>query len=129
MANYQTFQSARTTLPDIPSLLASIRTAVNDATVVGMADPFRVDLYRLKRQGVWSAADITTTQGLIDTAPAVTPQQLAQRTVDAWPIELRALVLALIDQLNTIRAALPSPLPPITPAQAIAAIRAKAGSL
>jgi hypothetical protein len=46
-----------------------------------------------------------------------------------WPIALRALVLTLIDQLNVIRAALPTPLPAITPAQALAAIRTKAGTL
>jgi hypothetical protein len=129
MPNYQIFVSARTTLPDWPAVLAAIRTAVNDATVAGGPDLGRVDSYRLKRQGDWSSADITATQSLIDGAPAVTLQILSQRAIDAWPIEFKALVLALIDQLNTIRAALPSPLPPITPAQALAAIRAKAGTL
>jgi hypothetical protein len=37
--------------------------------------------------------------------------------------------LTLLDQINTIRAALPAPLPPITPAQAAAAVRAKAATL
>jgi hypothetical protein len=126
VADYHTFTSTRTTIPDWPPLLASIRTTTNDATVAGI---WLADSCRLKRAGVWSAADIATTQTLIDNAPALTPQIAAQRTVDGWPIELRALVLALIDQLNTIRAALPSPLPPITPAQALAAVRTKAGNL
>ncbi len=129
MADYHIFTSPRTTLPDMPVLLASIRTAVNDATVAGGTDPGRVDTYRLKRQGVWTVNDISTTQSLIDAAAPVTPAILAQRAVDAWPIEFKALALAIIDQLNTIRAGLPSPLPPITPNQALAAIRAKAGTL
>lgn len=56
-------------------------------------------------------------------------QQDAQLQVDGIPIALKAIVLALIDQLNVLRAGLPAPLPPITPAQALAAIRAKAGTL
>jgi len=123
MADYHVF-ARPASVPDWMTLLASIRTAVNDATVSG--SPFD---YRLKRAGIWSANDITATQTLIDAAPAVTPQIAAQRTIDNWPIEEKAFALALIDQLNVIRAALPSPLPPITPAQALAAIRAKAGTL
>ena len=53
----------------------------------------------------------------------------AQAVIDAYPIELRALVLALVDALNVIRAALPAPLPPITAGQGLAAIRAKAATL
>jgi hypothetical protein len=129
MADYHVFVSPRTTLPDLPALLVGIRSAVNDATVGGGPDPGTVNTYRLKRGGTWSDPDIAATQTLIDNAPPVTPEILAQRTVDAYPIEVKALVLALIDQLNVIRAALPSPLQPITPAQALAAIRAKAGTL
>jgi len=64
-----------------------------------------------------------------DAGVVATRVTLAQQRIDSWPIEYRALVLALIDQLNTIRAALPSPLGPITPAQALAAVRTKAGTL
>jgi hypothetical protein len=56
-------------------------------------------------------------------------QQAAQAFIDTLPIWAKALALALVDQLNVIRAALPAPLPAITVAQAIAAIRAKAGTL
>lgn len=40
----------------------------------------------------------------------------------------RAILLTLLDQLNTIRAALPIPLSAITPAQARAAVQAKINS-
>jgi hypothetical protein len=62
-------------------------------------------------------------------AHGVTAQLTAQSQIDAWPLMTKALVLALIDQLNVIRAALPVPLGPISAAQALAAIRAKAGTL
>lgn len=66
----------------------------------------------------------------IDAAAQAAQDDLdAQLAIDAVPLVLKAIVLALIDQLNVIRAALPSPLGAITPAQAIAAIRAKAGTL
>lgn len=45
--------------------------------------------------------------------------------LDAEPKLLRAILLALLDQLNTIRAALPKPLAPITPTQARNAVKAK----
>lgn len=53
----------------------------------------------------------------------------AQALIDTMSIFNKARDLALIDQLNVIRAGLPTPLGPITPAQALAAIRAKAGTL
>lgn len=80
-------------------------------------------------------AQITQGNGLLLTAPinaaaqAAQDQRDAQARVDALEITLKAIVLALVDQLNVIRAALPSPLGPITPAQALAAIRTKAGTL
>jgi hypothetical protein len=76
--------------------------------------------FRLK-----TAAELTA-----DAAARLAQAQLgAQLDVDAFPVATKAIVLALIDQLNVIRAGLPTPLGAITPAQAIAAIRTKAGLL
>src|SRR5579872_1645681 len=44
--------------------------------------------------------------------------QVALANLDGDGIVLRAIVLALLAQLNVLRAALPTPLPPITAAQA-----------
>jgi hypothetical protein len=76
---------------------------------------------------VWDVAKL----GAAPTAGDITAMNRseAQIVVDQIPIVQRAIILALIDQLNVIRAALPSPLGAITPAQALAAIRAKAGTL
>jgi len=126
MSAYQTFTSARATEPDPTSLLALLRAL--DPTA-GVAHDSGLDTYRLKKATAWTAPQIAAAQTVLDTAPASSPQLSAQAAVDGWPLELKALALALIDQLNVLRAALPVPLPPITPAQAIAAIRAKAGTL
>ncbi len=128
MADYHVFVSLRQTIPDWPTLLLSIRTAVNDATVAGQPD-LAVGTYRLKRQGTWSAPDIASVQALIDAAAPVTARTLAQAAVDNWPIEQRALILALVDQINILRAAVNPPLSALSPSAAVAAIRAKAGTL
>lgn len=125
MSFYQAFTSARATEPDPGSLLAQLRAL--DATAGVQHDPG--PNYVIKKNSAWLPGHITAAQNVIDTAPAVTAQLLAQNEIDHWPVATKALVLALIDQLNVIRAALPTPLPPITPAQAIQAIRNKAGTL
>jgi len=126
MAAYQTFTTARATELDGASLLAQLRAI--DATA-GVQHVSGTSTYTIKKATAWTAPQIAAAQTVLDTAPAATPELTAQADVDAFPIAWKALVLALIDQLNTIRAALPTPLGPITPATALAAIRAKAGQL
>lgn len=126
MAAYQPMTSPRTTAPDVAAMLASLRASVASDVGVQVVDPQH---YVLKKSTAWQAGDISSAQTIVDTTPALTPQREAQNQIDAWPLALKALVLALIDQLNVIRAALPVPLPPITPGQALAAIRTKAGTL
>jgi hypothetical protein len=75
------------------------------------------------------AATIVQTLAIDAAAQTLASQQDAQIQVDAIPLVTKAIVLALIDALNVVRAGLPTPLPPITPAQALAAIRQKAGQL
>lgn len=125
MAFYQLFQSPRTTEPDPVALLAALRAQDASAGVqhdVGGS-------YNVKKATAWTPQQITFVQNAIDTAPALTVERVAQNQIDQWPLALQALVLALIDQINVLRAALPVPLPAITPAQALAAVRAKAGTL
>jgi hypothetical protein len=122
---YQTFTAARLTEPDRDSLLAALRGL--DATVGVQHDAGPT--YVLKKATAWTAPQITAAQAAIESAPAATAALTAQSQIDHWDLALKALVLALIDQLNVIRAALPTPLPPITPAQALTAVRTKAGTL
>lgn len=126
MATYQAFTSSRTTVPDPNGLLAALRTTV--APDVGIT-VFDTPRYTLKKTAPWAPAEIAAAQTVLDTAAVATPQLTAQHEIDVLPIWAKAIVLALIDQLNIIRAALPTPLPAITPAQAITAIRNKAATL
>lgn len=102
---------------------------------VSMTDPANRATWAIQFAAAASPAQKVTAAALLLTiaidapAQAIADQQDAQAFVDAIPIWAKALALAIIDQLNVIRAALPAPLPPITPAQAIAAVRAKAGTL
>jgi hypothetical protein len=126
MAAYQTFTTSRGTEPDSASLLAQLRALDASAGVQHLPG---TSTYVVKKATAWTAPQITAAQNVIDAAPPVTPQLAAQAAIDNVDLVTKAIVLALIDQLNTIRAALPTPLAAITPAQALAAIRAKAGLL
>jgi len=112
--------------PDQIALLAAVKAQTNDTSAVLV----RLDQFRWggKKTASWTPTQIAAAQAILDTTPVVTAQVAAQRRVDDFPIEYRALVLALIDGLNVVRGKLVPPLPPITPAQAIAAIRDKAGN-
>lgn len=73
----------------------------------------------------WLAGEISAVQTAVTQAPA----SAAFFATDVFPLLQKAVALALVDQLNVIRAALPVPLGAITPAQAVNAIRAKAATL
>jgi hypothetical protein len=124
--SYQPFTVARATEPDPATLLSQLRAL--DATA-GVQHQAGTAAYVIKKATAWTAPQITAAQTVLETAPISTPDLTAQSVIDAMPIETKALALAIIDQLNVIRAALPTPLGAITVPQAIAAIRAKAGTL
>jgi hypothetical protein len=128
MPNYILLTTVRTTTPDGLALRTAVQASTGDATAVIV--PVGGNAWYGKKSNVWSGADIAAAQTALDTTAPLTLQLAAQRTIDLFPIEYRALVLALIDQLNVIRNLLvPVKTPDITPAQAIAAIRTKAGQL
>jgi len=127
MPTHLTFPVARATRPDNAAMVTAIRAALSDPTAT-LSCPDGATVYA-KKATDWTPEQITTAQTVIAEAAALTPQLAAQREIDRFPIEYRALVLALVDALNVVRAALPTPLPAITPAQAIKAIRDKAGTL
>ena len=83
----------------------------------------------VEKPTVWQASEITAVQSAVTAAADATPQTDAQNQIDAMPIFQKAILLALLDQINTLRAALPSPLAAITPAQALSAVRSKAATL
>jgi hypothetical protein len=126
MSSYATFTTTRTTIPDPVALRLAVQAATSDPTAV---------LYNLgdgwkgKKAAAWTAGDLSATQTALETTAALTQALSNQEIVDAMPMILKAVSLALVDQINVIRAALPVPLAAITVPQALAAIRAKAGTL
>lgn len=125
MSAYQALQTLRANEPDAAALLTALRALDPTTGVQHTTGTF----YVIKKATAWTAPQIAAAQTALDSAPAATAQLTAQAEIDAWPITLKAFALALIDQLNVIRAALPVPKADLTPAQALAAIRAKAGTL
>lgn len=127
MPSYVDLTTARATAPDLVALTTAVRTATSDPTAaIGRISE---GTWRGKKAAPWSAPEIAAVQTALDTTPALTPQLAAQRTIDSFPIEYRALILALVDAINVLRTHPAIGLPAVTPAQALAAIRAKAGTL
>ncbi len=124
-AFYQTFTSSRTTEPDPAVLLAQLRALDATAGVIHIEPG---PIFTVKKGTAWTGPQITAAQNVLDTASATTPRLSAQDRIDQYPIEIRALVLVMIDEINRLRAGT-APATAITPAQAIAAIRTKAGTL
>ncbi len=124
------FVSTRNTIPDIIPLRNVIRIILSDITaLIYLSEPFNFSKYSVESAGIISAGNITLVQNAIDTASEYTLQRVAQDHIDNLPIVEKAIILALIDQLNVIRAALVPPKVAITPAQALQAVRDKAGTL
>jgi len=122
MSVYQTFTSA--VPPDPSALLAAVRTACGDpAAGIGGVFP----AYTVKKTTDWTAPQITATQVAVAACPVLTPQRQAQNEIDRWPISMQAFALALVDQINVLRQA--AGMSQVTPSQALAAIRQKAGTI
>ena len=126
MSSYHAFTSARVTEPDFSSLVATLRGL--DATA-GLQHDRGTPTYTIKKATAWTAPQITAAQNAIDTAPATTARLSAQNEVDQMSIFEKAIILTILDQFNTVRAALSPPLAAITVNQMLAAIRTKAGTL
>lgn len=145
---YSDFTTVRLTEPEPLMLLANLRAL--DATA-GIQHDLGTRAYRLKKGTAWTGPQIAAAQTVLETSPALTPQTAAQSFIDNMPIVEKAIVLTIIDEINVIRdwfvafqattalavsladlkarvAALPS-MPDRTVPQAIAAVRAKAGTL
>lgn len=117
-------------VPDLGALTAPVRTVVGD--------PFYLSA-ELKIGGVvtivvekptaWQANEITAVQNAVNASADATPQTEAQNFIDQMPLWAEALALALVDEINRLRTQPATVFPAVTPAQALNAIRAKAGTL
>lgn len=116
--------------PDPASLEAAV-VGVLGAGVVQNILPFyeggtvTIIVEKLAAAGPFTPAEIANLQLALDAVPDSSPTRSGQATVDKLaPLE-KAILLTILDQINVIRSKLSPPLPDITPAQAIAAVRAK----
>jgi hypothetical protein len=122
MADYHTFTSTRTTEPDPTSLLNACR---GFDPSIGISHAVGSGVWSMKKNTIWQPGQIVAAQQQIDTAPASTPQLTAQAQLDEMSIYDQAQIFTILDAVNTVRAALQPPLPAITPAQALQAMKAK----
>jgi hypothetical protein len=122
-----TFTSPRTTEPDPASLLAQLRAL--DATVGVQHESILPAIYVLKKATAWTAPQIAAAQTVLDTAPDASLRMTAKAEIAAMSIFQQAILLMLLDEINVLRAALPSPLPPVTKQQAFQRALAKADTL
>lgn len=75
----------------------------------------------------FTEAERSAIQAAFDAAVPITTQRAAQYEIDRLPLTTRAILLTLLDQINVLRAG--AGLATVTPAQAVAAVRTKAGTL
>lgn len=116
----------RATAPHLPTLAATLTPLL----AVANAGSFFVRYQNgnvLIEQGAFTGVDVPAVQAAVAAAPVTSAQLDAQADIDALPMIEKAIVLTIIDQLNVLRNF--HALAAITPAQAIAAVRTKAGTL
>ena len=123
MAAYQAFTSSRLAEPDSIQLVALLRENVDPT--VGVQHQQGTAYYVLKKTNSdpWTEGQITLAQTVLDTAPDASNQRTVEHRIDAYPPEILAMLLVLLDQINVLRAR--AGLTQVTPAQALQAIKDK----
>lgn len=121
---YRTFTRNKPNDADYESLFNSLRAL--DPTVGIQHDPVTL-VYKLKKNTAWAPAHIIAAQNEIDNAPDASPQMDASGLINHLSIAQQATVLAIIDEINILRAQ--HSLNPRTPQQAFQAIKDKALTL
>ncbi len=118
----------RGTAPHLPTLASTLTPLLAVANAGGFT--LRYDTGKVViEQASFSGVDTVAVDAAVAAAPAATPQLDAQAWVDALPIEMKAIVLTLLDEINILRTHAAIGLAARTPTQAVNAIRAKAGTL
>lgn len=121
MADYHDFNGPMNL--DMPSLHANLRAL--DATA-GVA-LISLTTYRVKKNTTWTTNQINAAQSAINASPTITERLTAKNVINNWPIEMRALLYVMLDQINLLRAQ--HSLSSITPAQVLTAVLNKADTL
>lgn len=85
------------------------------------------EVYRVKKNTAWTQQQINAAQNAINNCLPISPRLTAKNTINSWPIEMRALLYTMLDQINVLRAQ--HSLSQITPAQVLTAVLNKADTL
>lgn len=131
MSAYLTLTSP-TVSADPLLLSAAARVSVSDVVVFRLGSHptnASLSLWRCKSpsRSSFTAGEQAALQTAIDTAVPWSLRACAQACVDTWPLDIKALALALLDQINVLRTQ--AGLQVVTVPVALAAIRTKAGQL
>ena len=121
---------ARTTRPQLSSLADELR----DLLAVANAGSFTLRWQEATtgntvviEQGSFAGVDLTAVAAAVAAAPDWSEARDAQDWVANMPLGEKALLLTLLDQINVLRTA--AGLGTVTVAQALAAVKTKAGTL
>lgn len=118
----------RATDIDLQSLAEALRSHLSG---LGITSPY---LSWTGSAVILSAASLSgvndqTVQAAVDAAPAPSNKLTVKRWVDEMPLHEKAMLLTILDGVNTIRAKLVPPLAAITTTQFLNAIKAKADEI
>jgi len=115
--------------PDLPSLVVAVRAVIGDPFTIGEQNDGGQLTVHVAKPTAWQPSEISGVQSAVNGAVDSTPQADAQNFIDNLPLFQKAILLTLLDQINQLRQNPTTVFPAVTPAQAIAAVRAKAATL
>jgi hypothetical protein len=118
----------RSTAPDMTVLANSLRPLLTVADAGSFHLRTEPDAV-IVEQASFSGVDLAAVQTAVNAAPVATPQSQAKANIDQWPVELKALFLLLVDEINRLRTDPSRTFPAITYQQAWNAVKAKADTL
>jgi len=124
----QTRRIARAAAPDLAALQATLRPLL----AVANAGSFTLTYQNgevVIEQGAFTGVDMAAVTAAVAAAPDTTPYTEAKADVDRLPLVHKAIVLLLLDQLNTLRQNPVAVLPVITEAQVWTALKNKVDQL
>src|SRR4051812_41125342 len=96
----QTF--TRSTLPDLAALATTIKPTIGDPFWLGTQIDGGTLKVWIEKPTAWLAGDITAVQSAVTACADATPQTEAQNEIDQMSVFQKAILLTLLDQINTL---------------------------
>lgn len=124
----QTKVYPRATEPDLAALSDAIRAHMTAATTGSFYVQWNGSAVIIEAPDL-SRVNDATIQSAVTAAPEPSNKADVKRWVDSMPLAEKATFLTILDGVNLVRSKLSPPLAAVTPAQFIAAIKAKADEI